>query len=72
LEAKTRITADKPESAFNEIDVTCDFVSGATTSTDDDGKYLDMTVTLEVTDRDGDSNTASRTIKLYTGGTCGF
>lgn len=73
LEARERVTADKPESAFNEIDTNgCGFVNGATTSTDSFGKYMDMTVMLEVTDRDGDSNTASRTIKLYTNGLCGF
>jgi hypothetical protein len=73
LQARERIFADKLESAFNEIDTGgCRFVNGATATTDNFGKYIDMTVTLEVTDRDGDGNTASRTIKLYTIEVCGF
>jgi hypothetical protein len=72
LEARERVTTDRPDSAFNEIDVTCNLVNGATTSIDSDGAYVPLSITLEVTDRDGDQNTSSRTVKLYTNGTCGF
>jgi hypothetical protein len=72
LEARERISANRPDSAFNEIDSECRFVNGASTSTDNAGTYINMTVMLEVTDRDGDQNTSSRTVKLYTNGNCGF
>ena len=72
LEAAERIIGDSPESAFNEIDTSCKFVTGAGTSTDSVGKYINMTVLLEVTDKDGDQNTSSRTVKLYTNSNCDF
>ncbi len=73
LEARERITAEKPEPTFADIDSTCAFVSGATALTDSIGNYLNMTVTLQVEDRDGTrSSPSSRTIKLYLSNACGF
>lgn len=73
LEAKERIVADRADSAFNEIDTTCGLVNGATASTDSVGNYITLTVSLQVTDRDGtQSSTTSRTVKLYLNNNCGF
>jgi hypothetical protein len=72
LEARERIVADKPDAGFNEIDTDCRFVNGASTSSDSVGTYINTMALLEVTDRDGDQNTSSRAIKLYTNSNCGF
>ena len=72
LEARERIKADRPEAAFDEIDTDCRLVDGASSSNDGHGLYVDMTVTMEVTDKDGDQNTSSRTIELFTNTFCGF
>ena len=72
LEVREKIVNDKASGEFNEINSSCTFVSGASTSTDSVGKYINMTVLLEVTDRDGDQNAASRTVKLYPNSNCGF
>jgi hypothetical protein len=65
LEVQERITADKTEPAFNEIDVTCQFIKGRSGDTDSNGKYTTMNVRLEVTDKDGDGSTVSRNVRLY-------
>ena len=70
LEVQERITTERPDSAFNEIDVDCDFVEGRTGTTDSDGKYTTMSVDLEVTDKDGDRNRTSRNVRLYFDGVC--
>ncbi len=73
LEAKEKILGDKNEAIFADIDSTCAFVDSLTASTDSNGKYVNMTVSLQVEDRDATrSSTNSRTIKLYTNGNCGF
>ncbi len=73
LEAKEKIIGEKGEPIFADIDSTCAFVDGLTASTDSNGKYVNMTVSLQVEDRDGTrSATSARTIKLYTNGNCGF
>jgi hypothetical protein len=73
LDAGERIFTDRPDGAFAEIDTSCKFVSGnITTGTDSNGKYVEMNVMLEVNDKDGDGNTTSRKIKLYTNGLCGL
>jgi hypothetical protein len=73
LDAGERIFSDRPEGILAEVDSTCKFVSGnITTGTDSTGKYVEMNVMLEVNDKDGDGNTTSRKIKLYTNGLCGL
>jgi hypothetical protein len=73
LEAREKITAEKTDGIYAEIDTTCGFVNGATASSDSGGRYVNMTVTLQVEDRDGTrSSNSSRTIKLYTDNNCGF
>ena len=70
LEAQERITADKTDPAFNEIDVDCRLVRGRSGDTDSNGTYTTMSVRLEVTDRDGDQNTTSRNVRLYFNEVC--
>jgi hypothetical protein len=73
IQVVERIVTQKPDPIFAEIDTDCRLVNGGDSSTDDMGrKYFNMTVSLEVTDRDGSQNTSSRTIRLYTNGNCGF
>ena len=73
MRAIDTINASRPDSGFGDIDTGgCSFVNGATTAIGSLGKYIEMTVVLEATDRDGDSDTTSRTIRLYTNGACGF
>jgi hypothetical protein len=73
LDAGERIFTDRPEGVFAEIDSSCRFVSGnITTGTDSTGKFVEVNVTLEVTDREGDGNSSSRKIKLYPNGQCGL
>ena len=70
LEAQERVTSDKPDAAFNEIDVDCGMVEGISGDTDSNGRYTSMRVSLEVTDRDGDRNQTSRNVRLYFDGVC--
>ena len=73
LEVKEKIRGDKPEPSFADIDSTCAFIAGSTALTDSNGNYLNMSVTLEVEDRDGTrSSPTTRTVKLYTSSACGF
>ena len=73
LEARDRIVAQRAEGVLAEIDTDCRFVGGAEAFTDSDGrKYVNMSVRLEVTDRDGSQNTTTRTVRLYTNESCGF
>jgi len=37
--------------AFNEIDTTCKLIDGASSSSSSNGNYVDLKVTLEVTDK---------------------
>jgi hypothetical protein len=70
IEAQDRITADKPDPAFNEIDVDCDMVEGINGDTDASGRFTTMRIDLEVTDRDGDRNSTGRNVRLYFDGVC--
>jgi hypothetical protein len=70
IEVQERITADKPDAGFNEIDVDCDFVKGRTGDSDISGRFTTMKVDLEVTDKDGDRNRTSRDVRLYFDGVC--
>jgi hypothetical protein len=70
LEVQERVSADKPEPGFNEIDVTCKFVQGRSGDRDSIGLYTTMSVRLEVTDKDGDQNTTSRNVRLYFDDVC--
>jgi hypothetical protein len=70
LEVETRISADKPEPAFNEIDSTCNFIKDRSGDRDTFGLYTTMSVRLEVTDKDGDQSTTSRNVRLYIDGVC--
>jgi hypothetical protein len=48
-------------------------VEEATAKTDDQGTYVDMTIQLEVQDRDGSQSPAvTRSVKLYTNDYCGI
>ena len=70
LEAEERVSADKPDPGFNEIDVDCDFVGSRTGDTDSNGRYTSMSVRLEVTDKDGDRNSSTRNVRLYFNEVC--
>jgi len=72
LEAQEKIRAERSDPAFNEIDTKCSLVSGDSSATDSNGTYVDLKITLEVTDKDGDRDQTDRTVKLYTNGNCGF
>jgi hypothetical protein len=72
LESVERVTADKREPFFGEIDVACKLVKGASTNEDSNGRYTTLNIRLEVTDKDGDQNTASRSVRLYVNGVCDF
>ena len=51
----------------------CSFLAGRSTSSDDVGTYIQMGVELVVEDRDGArSSPASKTIKVYTNGSCSY
>jgi hypothetical protein len=69
-----RIVTQKADGIFAEIDTQCRLVAGADSSTDNEGRrYVNMTVALEVSDRDGtQSSPTTRTVRLYTDGNCGF
>jgi hypothetical protein len=69
-----RIIAQRTDGVFAEIDTDCRLVNGANPSTDsDDQKYVNMTISLEVMDRDGSqSSPTTRTIRLYTNSNCGL
>ncbi len=72
LEAVERIVTQKSEPIFAEIDTQCRLVNGANASTDNQGdRYVNMTISLEVTDRDGSTSSPSRkTVRLYTNNNC--
>jgi hypothetical protein len=65
LEVQERVTTSRPDPAFNEIDVHCEFIKGRTGDTDASGRYTTMKVDLEVTDKDGDRDRTSRDVRLY-------
>jgi hypothetical protein len=65
LEVQEKVTTDRADPAFNEIDVDCEFIDGRTGDTDVSGRFTTMSVDLEVTDKDGDKNRASRNVRLY-------
>ena len=45
-------------------------VEGLTGDSDTNGRFTSMRVSLEVTDKDGDRNEASRNVRLYFDGVC--
>ena len=69
-----RTIATKTEPTFAEIDTGgCRLVNTATALTDAQGKYVSMTIQLEVQDRDGSTSPAvTKTVKLYTNDYCGI
>jgi hypothetical protein len=70
LEVQEKVTTDRADPAFNEIDVDCEFIDGRTGDTDASGRFTTMGVDLEVTDKDGDRNRTSRNVRLYFDGVC--
>ena len=74
LTVQERILTQRADGIFAEIDSDCRLVNGANSSADsDDQRYVNMTIALEVTDRDGtQSSPTTRTVRLYTNGNCGF
>jgi hypothetical protein len=74
LTVQERIVAPRADGILAEINTDCRLVNGANSSTDsDDQKYVNMTISLEVMDRDGtQSSPTTRTVRLYTDGNCGF
>ena len=73
IQVRERMVVQRPEGVLAEIDTDCRLSGGADASTDSEGrKYVNMTVTLEVTDRDGSQSTTSRTVRLYPNENCGF
>lgn len=74
LAATERSQINKPQPELFDPQIPgCKFVQGASYTIDDQGRYLNMTVTLEVQDRDGTTSAAvSRTVKLYTDDLCGL
>lgn len=73
IQVVERIVTQKTDPIFAEIDTECRLVASADSSSDGRGKYVNMTISLEVQDRDGtNSPTTSRTVKLYTNANCGF
>ncbi len=69
---RSQINKNEPELIDPQIPG-CKFVQGASYTIDEMGRYLNMTVTLEVQDRDGSTSPAvSRTVKLYTDDLCGL
>jgi hypothetical protein len=71
--AVERFLANKTEPTFVEIDTGgCKFINGVTTSSDDQGKYADMTILLEVQDKDGSTSApTTKRVKVYTNDYCG-
>lgn len=69
-----RILTQKADGIFAEIDVQCRLVASAESNTDDEGRrWVPMTISLEVMDRDGtQSSPTTKTVRLYTNGNCGF
>lgn len=71
LEAQERVqSGSKPDAAFGEIDVDCGLVEGRSGDTDSNGRFTSMSVSLEVTDKDGDRSQTSRNVRLYFDGVC--
>jgi hypothetical protein len=56
-----------------DISAGCNWLEGASSNTDSQGKYVDATFRLQVEDRDGTrSSTFSRPVRIYVDGRCGF
>ncbi|HEY5617240.1 MAG TPA: hypothetical protein VIK60_04805 [Vicinamibacterales bacterium] len=74
IQAVERIVQQRASPILAEIDTDCRLVAGANSSTDSEGlKYVNMTISLEVMDRDGtQSSSTSRTVRPYTNENCGF
>ena len=72
--AVERQLANRTDPVYAEIDTGgCRLVKTATAKTDDQGKYVDMTILLEVQDKDGSQSPAvTKTVKLYTNDYCGI
>ena len=68
-----RILTQRTDGVLAEIDTECRLVAGANSSGDGDQRYVNMTISLEVMDRDGtQSSPTTRTVRLYTNSNCGF
>ena len=74
LSVVERLITQRADGIFAEIDVQCRLVSGADSNTDDEGRrWVPMTISLEVMDRDDpQSPPATKRVRLYTNGNCGF
>jgi hypothetical protein len=74
LTAVERLITQKADGIFDEIDVQCRLVAGGESNTDsEDRRWVPMTISLEVMDRDGaQSSPTTKTVRLYTNGNCGF
>jgi hypothetical protein len=68
------VTDGKTDSVGDlEVSTGCDFFKERSTSDDNGEKYLNMTVGLVLEDREGTrSSQASRTIRVYPAGNCGY
>lgn len=68
-----RIVTQRTDGILAEIDTQCRLVAGANSSGDGDQRYVNMTVSLEVMDRDGtQSSPTTRTVRLFTNSNCDF
>jgi hypothetical protein len=74
LRAVERIVQSRPDPIFAEIDTGgCKFVNNASTNGDGENRWTNLTITLEVQDRDGSQSPAlTRTVRLYVNGNCGW
>jgi hypothetical protein len=74
LSAKKDLTEIRQGAVWTpDITAGCSFIEGSSSATDSQGRYVDITIKLQVEDRDGTkSSTVSRTVKLYTNDLCGF
>lgn len=72
LKVVERVVAERPDPTWSDIDVSCELFGSVTTSRDSVGKYANMTIKLEVRDRDDSTSSAtSKTVKVYTNDHCG-
>jgi len=56
-----------------DINTGCNWLEGASSTTDSQGRFVNATFRLQVEDRDGTrSSTVSRSVRIYVNGRCGF
>jgi hypothetical protein len=76
LEAKNTLTEVRETENGQwtpDISTGCNWIEGASSETDSQGRYVNATIRLKVEDRDGtESSTVSRSVKIYVDGRCGF